>query len=70
MNPSPALRNRSRIAAAVLVLNALLMLFPPLYWAASGHGPAFAIAYVVGTPIVALISLFVLFATQREEAQG
>ncbi|MEA5455459.1 hypothetical protein SPF06_12065 [Sinomonas sp. JGH33] len=65
--PSGSRTGHRATVAAVLLLNSVLMLFPPIHWAIAGLGPVGALGYALGAPLVAVVSLVVLYATQRAE---
>ncbi|MDQ4504568.1 hypothetical protein [Sinomonas sp. ASV322] len=66
LSSAPGRGHRATVAA-VLILNAVLMLFPPIHWAIAGLGPVGALAYALGAPLVAVVSLVLLYTTQRAE---
>lgn len=44
----------------IVAIDAALILLPPLHWLLRGDSPALSLTYVLGTPMLLLISLFVL----------
>lgn len=52
--------SRRGIAAIILGIDALLILFPPLHWIFGNGSPVSALGYVIGSSILILASLYVL----------
>lgn len=50
----------SPIIPWIVAIDAALILLPPLHWLLRGDSPALSLTYVLGTPVLLLISLFAL----------
>lgn len=62
--------NRKRaLFGSLLVLDAVVTLFPPLYWAVgSGPGDWAVLLYFLGGSAVVLASILVMYAVDRTQA--
>jgi hypothetical protein len=67
MKRDPRLFNRW--IAFIVLLDAVLILFPPIYWAMASGTMFIALTYVVGVPTVVAISVPVLDGLTRKAAQ-
>lgn len=57
----PPASSRSRVLhAAIVVVNLILFLFPPVHLLTSNGDMSLALTYFLGAPIVLVISMFVL----------
>lgn len=51
---------RSRLTTAIVVIDAFLILFPPLHWWLAEGDLALALGYAIGVPVLIALSLIVL----------
>lgn len=58
----PARPRTRRAFTLLLVINLLIMLFPPIHLLMAGGNMLLALTYFLGAPIVLIISMFVLTA--------
>ncbi|MFF1401203.1 hypothetical protein ACFVZD_46875 [Streptomyces sp. NPDC058287] len=66
----PTLGNRG-LFGALLALDAVVTLFPPLYWAAGANrSAAAALLYFIGGGAVVLVSILVMYAVDGAQAKN
>jgi len=54
-------RTRRRLLAALLIVDGIVTLCPPLYWAAGSSGSRpLTLGYFIGGSLIVLLSLFVM----------
>ncbi|MFI6283368.1 hypothetical protein ACIBCM_01210 [Streptomyces sp. NPDC051018] len=66
----PRPRRTRALFGCLLVLDAVVTCFPPVYWAAgNGDSRAAALAYVIGGGIFVVLSVLVMYAVDRAGAR-
>jgi|GEM_PF-5172714 len=69
MNQLSAVDARKRNARrAILAFDLVLLLFPPVYWLAGAADSVASLWYFLGGNLLAVLSLFALWALREEDA--
>ena len=56
---------------AILIFDLVLLLFPPIYWAAGSGDTTLSLWYFIGGNLLVTLSLFVLWALrERDDEEG
>ncbi|MDE2395504.1 MAG: hypothetical protein KGM91_08685 [Burkholderiales bacterium] len=70
MPHSTAAGSDRRLGVALLALNLVIMLFPPIYLGMAHGDRVLAMTYFIGSPLVLIASMFVLSARERRSGAG
>ena len=66
MSENSAIEARKRAARrAILVFDLVLLLFPPIYWAAGSGDNTLSLWYFIGGNLIVTLSLFALWALRE-----
>ena len=61
---------RSPWIAFVVFIDAVLILFPPIYWGMASGSMALALTYVIGVPTIVALSVVLLDKNTKSEVTG
>ncbi|MGO4385142.1 hypothetical protein [Specibacter sp. RAF43] len=63
-------QHAKRVIGVLIVLDIIVVLFPTLHWSLTSGSPTMSVAYVLGSAVWVVLSLFVMAALDKKQKES